>query len=160
MATAGRILIMPKGAYDASVTYEMLDMVSHDGTTWLAKKTSVGITPSADNSEYWFAMVGIGFSDLEAFKTDVLDAVNESISASETNTDDKIKKVNDSLENYVPLAGGNMTGVLKASNPSEAVEGVRNITAGTEDLTAGTSALATGSFVSLIADNVLINVWI
>ena len=53
MASAGRILIMPKGAYNASATYEMLDMVSHNGTTWLAKKTLKNIEPSDANSEFW-----------------------------------------------------------------------------------------------------------
>lgn len=59
MASAGRILIMPKGAYDASETYEMLDMVSHNGKSWLAKKTVKGIEPSNANSEFWHNMVDI-----------------------------------------------------------------------------------------------------
>lgn len=59
MATAGRILIMPKGAYNASVTYEMLDLVNYNGTSWLAKKTVVGIEPNDANSEYWHNMVNI-----------------------------------------------------------------------------------------------------
>lgn len=59
MASAGRILIMPKGAYDASATYEMLDMVSHNGTTWLAKKTVSGVAPSNESSEFWHDMVEI-----------------------------------------------------------------------------------------------------
>ena len=53
MASAGRILIMPKGAYDSSVTYEMLDLVKHNGTSWRAKKTSVSIEPNETDSEYW-----------------------------------------------------------------------------------------------------------
>ena len=53
MASAGRILIMPKGEWNADTTYEMLDLVSHNGTSWLAKKTSVGIEPSEANAEYW-----------------------------------------------------------------------------------------------------------
>ena len=93
MAIAGRVLLMPKGAYDASVTYEMLDMVSYDGVTWVARKASVGITPSADNAEYWFAMVGVSSEDFEAFKKDVLDSVNESIRESEASTNEKIKDV-------------------------------------------------------------------
>lgn len=156
MAIAGRVLLMPKGAYDASVTYEMLDMVSYDGVTWVAKKTCAGIVPSADTSEYWFAMVGVSSDDFETFKNEVLDSVeasiSEAISESEEATESKINAVdsrvttvNNSLSKYVPLAGGNMTGTLKAVNPSLNVEGVRNITAGTTDLTAGTSALATGS---------------
>lgn len=59
MASAGRILIMPKGAYSASATYEMLDMVSHNGKSWLAKKTVAGIEPSAANSEHWHDLVDI-----------------------------------------------------------------------------------------------------
>ena len=53
MASAGRILIMPKGNYDSSVKYEMLDLVYHSNTSWLAKKDSVGIEPSDSNVEYW-----------------------------------------------------------------------------------------------------------
>ena len=58
MASAGRILIMPKGAYDASVTYEMLDLVSHNGRAWIAKKTVTGVEPSDANSEYWHNLLG------------------------------------------------------------------------------------------------------
>lgn len=58
MASAGRILIMPKGNYNASTTYEMLDLVNHNGTSWLAKKTVVGIEPSEANSECWQSMFG------------------------------------------------------------------------------------------------------
>ena len=57
MANAGRVLIMPKGDYDTSTTYEMLDLVSHNGTSWLAKKQTKGNEPSDSNSEYWHKMV-------------------------------------------------------------------------------------------------------
>lgn len=56
MTSAGRILIMPKGDYNAETTYETLDLVYHAGRSWLAKKTVVGIEPSAANSEYWHNM--------------------------------------------------------------------------------------------------------
>ena len=59
MASAGRILIMPKGNYDPSVTYEMLDLVKHSSTAWLAKKTCTGIEPSEANSEYWHKLVDL-----------------------------------------------------------------------------------------------------
>ena len=58
MATAGRILIVPRGDFSASTTYEMLDLVNYNSATWLAKKTSVGIAPSEASSEYWFRMQG------------------------------------------------------------------------------------------------------
>ena len=56
MTSAGRILIMPKGNYDSSATYEMLDLVFHSGASWVAKKTATGIEPSVANAEYWMLM--------------------------------------------------------------------------------------------------------
>jgi hypothetical protein len=53
MATAGRILIIPRGEYDANTTYEMLDLLSYGGTSWIAKQTVAGIEPSDANGEYW-----------------------------------------------------------------------------------------------------------
>lgn len=56
MASAGRILIMPKGNYDSGVTYEMLDLVFNGGASWVAKKTVVGIEPNEENTEHWMKM--------------------------------------------------------------------------------------------------------
>lgn len=56
MASAGRILIMPKGDWNADTTYEMLDLVFHNGTSWLARQEVTGIEPSDENAEYWFKM--------------------------------------------------------------------------------------------------------
>ena len=54
-AIAGRVLIIPKGAYNPSSTYHMLDAVSYNGNSYIAKKTTQGNTPSADN-EFWMLM--------------------------------------------------------------------------------------------------------
>ena len=69
MTTAGRILIMPKGDYDSTITYEMLDLVRHNGTSWLAKKESTGIEPTNSNSEYWQNMF-----EAEAFVESIIEA--------------------------------------------------------------------------------------
>lgn len=54
MTTAGKILIIPKGDYNSTKIYEMLDLVKYDGTSWLAKKdVPAGIEPTETNSEYW-----------------------------------------------------------------------------------------------------------
>ena len=78
MTSAGRILIIPKGAYKEDETYEMLDLVSNGGTSWLAKKTVQGIEPNEDNAEYWHKMF------------DVPEAVDEAAGAV---FDEKIKEV-------------------------------------------------------------------
>ena len=58
MATAGKILITPKGAWDAETNYKVLDLVNHNGTSWLAKGDVVGIEPGKDNGEQWFNILG------------------------------------------------------------------------------------------------------
>lgn len=89
MASAGRILILPKGNYDPSVTYEMLDLVKHNGRSWLAKKNAIGIEPSDANSEYWMDMFGL---DLTPYA----------------------KK--EDLTKYLPLTGGALSGNLTINN--------------------------------------------
>ena len=64
MANAGRVLIIPKGEYSSSTTYEMLDLVYYQGTSWLAKKTVKGIEPSETNKEYWQIMFGFSNTPL------------------------------------------------------------------------------------------------
>lgn len=44
---------MPKGDYDSTIIYEMLDLVRHNGTSWLAKKETKGNEPTNANSEFW-----------------------------------------------------------------------------------------------------------
>ena len=62
MRTAGRILIMPKGDWSGEKEYEMLDLVFHNGTSWLAKKDSIGIEPSVENEEYWQKVFDVDIS--------------------------------------------------------------------------------------------------
>ena len=61
MASAGRVLIIPKGDYAAEAEYERLDLVSHNGSSWIAKKEVKGIEPSKANSEFWHQMSDFSF---------------------------------------------------------------------------------------------------
>ena len=63
---AGRILIMPKGDWNAETEYEMLDLVCRDGKAWVSKKASVGIEPTKANEEYWQDMCDITAENAEA----------------------------------------------------------------------------------------------
>ena len=51
MISAGRVLLMPKGDYDPNTTYEMLDIVSYNGSSYIAKGTTTGNLPT--NTTYW-----------------------------------------------------------------------------------------------------------
>lgn len=58
MISAGRVLIKPCGEWKAETTYYMLDLVNYKGYAYLAKRTVVGIEPSADTN-YWHNMLDI-----------------------------------------------------------------------------------------------------
>lgn len=59
-ASAGRILLMPKGDYIDSTEYNILDIVRDGGKTWLCRQTCTGQTPSSN--EYWFLLCQDGAS--------------------------------------------------------------------------------------------------
>ena len=50
-ASAGRVLLMPRGTYDPSETYVALDYVSYGVSSYVCKKESSGNAPT--NTEYW-----------------------------------------------------------------------------------------------------------
>ena len=52
---AGRVLLLPKGAYDASTTYNLLDFVTYEGSSYVCKKTSLNHLPT--DTEYWQLLV-------------------------------------------------------------------------------------------------------
>lgn len=56
-AIAGRVLILPRGIYNNSVTYTLLDIVYYENATYICKKTSLGNLPTDD--EYWQVMVEV-----------------------------------------------------------------------------------------------------
>ncbi len=59
MTNLGRVLILPKGEYNSEVTYYMLDLVLHNGTSWLCKKSVKGIEPSEANKDYWQILIDV-----------------------------------------------------------------------------------------------------
>lgn len=104
MASAGRILIIPKGNYNAETEYEMLDLVSHSGASWLAKKIVKGIEPSDANAEYWFKMCeGADLTELgqriAAIENQLLSVANlDDIDLSAYATKAEVKEVSDSVD--------------------------------------------------------------
>lgn len=54
MVNAGRVLIIPRGAWSNLTPYEMLDLVSEGDKAYIARQASVGMRPSEDISmTYW-----------------------------------------------------------------------------------------------------------
>ena len=51
--SAGRVLLIPKGDWNAETTYTGLDWVRHNGATWVCKNTCTNIEPTEANSDNW-----------------------------------------------------------------------------------------------------------
>lgn len=103
MADAGRILIIPRGDYDANSTYDKLDLVKYKGTSWLAKKNATGVEPV--EGEYWQNMFDLNVADNlttteEGFLLDARQgkALNDKIDSQAQTLDNKITEVNKGFE--------------------------------------------------------------
>ena len=64
MAIAGRVAIVPKGEWSQSVTYDKLDLVTHNGNTFVAYKSSVGVEP-IDGDTWMLVMQGIDPQEID-----------------------------------------------------------------------------------------------
>ena len=52
-ASAGRVLLIPKGDWNANTTYTGLDWVRHNGAAWVCKNTCTNIEPTLENADNW-----------------------------------------------------------------------------------------------------------
>lgn len=64
MGNAGRVLMIPKGDYNAATTYEMLDCVYYNGRSYVCKQTSTGNLPT--NTTYWQVMTPDSSAEIQA----------------------------------------------------------------------------------------------
>lgn len=74
-AIAGRVLLIPKGNYDSTATYTMLDMVVYNGSSYICKQECTGVVPT--NTTYW--MLNASGSAV-AFLNDIGDVVITNVS--------------------------------------------------------------------------------
>ena len=54
--SAGRVLLIPKGEWNAEATYTGLDWVRHNGAAWVCKNTCTNVEPTEENSDNWQIM--------------------------------------------------------------------------------------------------------
>ena len=53
MATIGRVLLIPKGDYNGTTVYNMLDWVRHDGIAWVCKVNGTVDVVPAETAPEW-----------------------------------------------------------------------------------------------------------
>lgn len=64
-ANAGRVSLVPKGAYNSATTYYPLDLVSYGDASWLCRQVCVGITPTDAAGAYWQHFgAAVGIADI------------------------------------------------------------------------------------------------
>ena len=70
MAVAGKIMPRPRGPYDPSAVYDILDMVTLKNKLWMAKKSNIANEEPKYPSEYWMLCVD-GTTDVHALETEM-----------------------------------------------------------------------------------------
>ncbi len=106
----GVVAPVPMGEWASAQTYNVLNIVTHNSSTYIAKQPSTGIEPgvTAGWGDYWMVLFNV-------------------------QTDDLATKayVNSKVADYLPLAGGTMTGTLNMGDNiiSLGAHNIRNITA-------------------------------
>lgn len=72
--SAGRVLLISKGDWNAETTYDGLDWVRHNGAAWVCKNTCTNVEPTEENSDNWQIIVKDGKSgtaiDVDAVMSD------------------------------------------------------------------------------------------
>lgn len=110
-AIAGRVLLIPRGNYDATATYTMLDMVVYNGSSYICKQECTGVVPT--NTTYW--MLNASGSAV-AYLNDIGDVVITNVSNGQVLMYDSTtqKWVNGTIT--TTLAGLTDTDILNPAN--------------------------------------------
>lgn len=113
MAIAGRVAIVPKGEWSQSVTYDKLDLVTHNGNTFIAYKSSVGVTP-VDGDTWMLILEGVDPQDIDNI-IDGTTPVGNALQLGGKGASEYAKTAD--LANYLPINGtGTMTGAVNLGN--------------------------------------------
>lgn len=89
-ASAGRVLLIPRGEWSSSATYDPLDFVSKDGNSYVCKITVSGsTTPESDTTHWQLLAEGFDTASIQALQEQVngkLDATANAVSATKLKT--------------------------------------------------------------------------
>lgn len=99
-ASAGRVLIKPRGEWSAEAVYHRLDLVNYGGYAWLAKQTVTGVEPSDDYPSYWHNMLDIKHIIENNIANTVAEDVGDILEERFNNMLSEAKYVSDLMANY------------------------------------------------------------
>lgn len=99
----GKVGMLLKGAYDSTVTYQKLDVVTYQGSSYSAKLTTLGNVPT--NTTYWQEIAqkgtdgatpqkGVDYytsQDIADMESDVVTAITPTLDAKQNKTDNTLQ---------------------------------------------------------------------
>ena len=107
MNDAGRIGFLIKGDYVATDTYGFLDVVYYNGSSYVAKKTTIGNTPT-ENNEYWHIFAKGSLSPVTGVKGEAEEEYREGYVNITSDDVGALGKDGDSAENTVTFESGDV----------------------------------------------------
>ena len=119
----GRVSIVPKGDYDATVQYSRLDVVKYNRDSYLAKTSVQGVTPGTDATKWMLLVEGaMSVPEAEAIVEDLEDDVSQlksALNGIETalfTISDNLFNIDDIYTNKVPGSVGSNYDTMAALN--------------------------------------------
>lgn len=76
----GKISICPRGEWDETERYSILDAVNYRGSSYLAKQNSIGILPT--NTDYWMLLANRGLDNWDSLSSADMDAIAQRLNTS------------------------------------------------------------------------------
>lgn len=145
MASAGRVLIIPKGAWNAETEYGMLDLVTHNEKAWVSREKNKGEEP-VENSAYWQGLIMLPIAnnlttDTEGYLLDATQGriLNELLE-SQAKTIAELSNTVKLLSNTVTEYKNNVTEYQNTTNTlSNDVTALKNTVEKLPTITSGTS---------------------
>ena len=93
---AGKVMPRPRGPYDETTAYRILDMVTLNNKLWIAKKSNlIGVEPSEANRDSWMLAVD-GTTDVNELATEIYEKFN-AIDATFETVDARFENANTSI---------------------------------------------------------------
>lgn len=102
MPVLGKVGLVNKGNYSSSTTYNVLDFVYYDGSTYICLKNGVkNVTPSADGTNWQYLAKGF-IADTSVFikKSDMRDAFNVTSAGTYVADAHALKTLKDTADGY------------------------------------------------------------
>ena len=131
----GKVLLMPKGTYSGSVTYNQLDWVRYDGKAWVCKvNNTVGVTPVEGANWTLMAADGsvsgsVAWSSVTSKPFDTVDTTNDFT----VDGSDKLTIKRGTFGTMKVVSGGTTTNLEASGDATFEIDAGTNVTITADD---------------------------